>query len=101
MWPSCSTTRSTASGKKITRQYKAKLSRAQQKEFRSLMWQFRRDPKDLTEQDRAKLEQLFTQIPQLQTLHELRVRFETIFDTLTQRRPAALALAKWCLDAVD
>jgi transposase len=34
-------------------------------------------------------------------LHELRVRFKTIFDTLTQRRPAALALAKWCLDAVD
>jgi transposase len=77
------------------------LSRAQQKEFRSLMWQFRRDPKDLTAKDRTKLEELFTHLPQLRTLYELQVRFKTIFDTQTQRREAALALTKFCLDAVD
>jgi transposase len=90
-----------ASEKKITRQYKAKLSRAQQKEFRSQMWLFRRVPADLTEEDRAKLEQLFQRIPQLRPLYELRVRFKTIFDTIRQRRRAALALTEWCLDAVD
>src|ERR1700722_12008530 len=101
MWPSCLMPPSTASEKKITRQYKAQLTKAQRKEFRSQMWQFRRDPKDLTEQDRTKLEQLFTQIPQLRTLYELRVRFKTIFDTLTQRRQARLALTQFCLDAMD
>jgi transposase len=88
------------SEKKITRQYKAKLSRAQRKEFRSQMWLFRRDPKDLPAEDLAKLEQLFTQIPQLRGLYELRVRFKTIFDTMTKRQ-AALALTQLCLDAYD
>src|SRR5882672_9165197 len=101
MWPNCSTTRSTASEKKITRQYKAKLSRAQQKEFRALMWQFRRDPKDLTAKDRTKLEELFTHIPQLRTLYDLRVRFKTIFDTTTERQAAGEALTKFFFDAVD
>jgi transposase len=65
------------------------------------MWLFRRDPKDLTPEDLAKLEKLFTQIPSLRTLYELRVRFKTIFDTTTRRRQASLALTKLCLDAMD
>jgi transposase len=47
------------------------------------------------------LEHLFQQIPKLRTLYELRVRFKTIFDTLTQRHLAALALTQLCLDAID
>lgn len=90
-----------ASEKKITRAYKAKLTRAQRKEFRSLMWEFRRDPANLTAADQAKLEQLFTRLPKLRTLYELRVRFKTIFDTATGRRPAALALLKLFLDAME
>ena len=43
-WPSCGMRPSTGCEKKITRAYKAKLSRAERKEFRSLMWEFRRDP---------------------------------------------------------
>ena len=39
-------------GKKITRKYKAQLSKAEQKRFRSLMWEFRRDPKDLKPEER-------------------------------------------------
>src|ERR1700758_5453917 len=101
MWPNCWARRSTASEKKITRAYKAKLSPAQRKEFRSLMWLFRRAPQDLTEAEKAQLAQLFSQIPQLRKLYDLRVRFKTIFDTMTQRRPAALALTRWCLDAID
>src|SRR5271155_253463 len=100
MCPNYSTKPLMVSEKKITRQYKAKLSRAQRKEFRSQMWLFRRDPKELTAEDRAKLEQLFTQIPQLRKLYELRVRFKTIFDTMTKRQ-AALALTRLCLDAMD
>jgi transposase len=64
------------------------------------MWLFRRNPQDLTAQERAKLETLFTHIPQLRKLHALRVRFKTIFDTMSKRE-AALALTQLCLDAVD
>lgn len=90
-----------ASEKKITRGHKAKLSKAARKNFRSLMWEFRRDPKDLTEEDRAKLEKLFTRLPQLRTLHALRVRFKTIFDTAPDRKTASQLLTELFLDAIE
>jgi transposase len=40
-------------------------------------------------------------IPPLRTLYNLRVRFKTIFDTATNRRAAASALADLYLDATD
>lgn len=87
--------------KKITRAHKAKLSRAERKKFRSLMWEMRRDPQSLTAEDRQKLENLFTQIPQLRTLYELRVRFKAIFDESPDRRKAALSLMELYLDATE
>jgi transposase len=92
---------STGCEKKITRAHKAKLSRAERKEFRSLMWEMRRDPLSLTAEDRQKLEKLFTQIPELRTLYNLRVRFKAIFDTASDRRQAALALTELFMDATD
>jgi transposase len=92
---------STGCEKKITRAHKAKLSRAERKEFRSLMWEMRRDPLSLTDEERQKLEKLFAQIPALRTLYNLRVRFKAIFDTATNRRQAALALTKLFMDATD
>src|SRR5437868_7704243 len=74
--------------KKSTRAYKAKLSKAERKEFRSLMWEFRRDPQDLTEEQRQKLEGLFRKLPRLRTLYEFRVRFRHILDTARDRRKA-------------
>src|SRR5450759_1950664 len=92
---------STGCEKKITRAHKAKLSRAERKEFRSLMWEMRRDPLSLTEEERQKLEKLFAQIPALRTLYNLRVRFKTIFDTALNRRQAALALTELFLDGTE
>src|SRR5687768_727204 len=94
-------TPSTGCGKKITRASRAKLSRAERKTFRSRMWEMRRDPARLTEAERQKLEELFTRIPELRTLYDLRVRFKTIFDTSSNRRQAALALTALYLDATD
>jgi len=91
----------TGCGKKITRFYKKTLSTKERKEFRSLMWEMRRDPKDLTAQERAKLEQLFLRIPQLRTLYELRVRFKTIFDKQQSRSQAELALTGLFMDATE
>ena len=43
----------------MTREYKAKLSKAERKAFRSQMWAFRRDPESLTPEERQALEGLF------------------------------------------
>ncbi len=92
MSPSSSTRRSIKSEKKITHSYKAKLTLAERKEFRSLMWEFRRNPQELSKEEKAKLEKLFRQLPQLRTLYEIRLRFQRIFDTAADRRKAHQAL---------
>ena len=81
--------------KKITRGYKKKLSKAERKEFRSRMWEFRRDPSSLTAQEKAKLEALFEQLPELRKLYDLRVEFKKIFDETQDRSAAKLALTAW------
>src|SRR5215469_2591224 len=96
--PRSSTRPSTASGKKITRAYKKKLSKAERKEFRSLMWEFRRRPQDLSAEEKAKLEGLFATLPRLRPLYEFRVRFQAIFDTAGGRRPAHRDLVGLFLD---
>jgi transposase len=87
--------------KKRTQAYKAKLTKAERKEFRSLMWQFRRNPQDLTLEERQSLEGLFDKLPQLRTLHEFRVQFQKIFDTPWDRQKAHRALLLLFLDMMD
>jgi transposase len=91
----------TASGKKISRAYKAKLPKARRKEFRSLMWEFRRRPQDLTGEEQAKLEALFRELPRLRALYALRVRFQQIFDTAADRKKALRALLGLFLDLLQ
>ena len=81
--------------KKITRGYKKKLSKAERKEFRSRMWEFRRDPSSLTEEEQAQLEALFETLPELRKLYDLRVEFKRIFDETQERAAAELALTAW------
>jgi transposase len=87
--------------KKITRGYKKKLSKAERKEFRSRMWEFRRDPSDLTAAEKEKLEALFEQLPELRTLYELRVEFKRIFDETQDRRQAESALTRWIMKLLE
>jgi transposase len=65
------------------------------------MWEFRRDPRDLTGKERARLEELFTRLPRLKTLYELKVRFKRIFDTAPHRQAARRRLCALELDALD
>jgi transposase len=58
------------------------------------MWEFRRNPKDLSEEDRQKLEELFRKLPRLRKLYEIRLRFQEIFDTAKDRRKAHRALVE-------
>jgi transposase len=87
--------------KKITRAYKAKLSKAERQEFRSLMWEFRRNPLDLTKEEKEQLEALFQKLPRLRALHEFRVRFQKIFDTAKDRHKALRALLSLFLDMLE
>ena len=64
------------------------------------MWEFRRNPQKQTEEDRKKLEKLFTKLPKLRRLHGLRVRFKEIFDT-APKRTAARQLTELFVDCLD
>jgi hypothetical protein len=99
--PSCSTRPWIGSAKKITRTYKAQLSKAERKEFRSLMWEFRRNPQDLSVTEQAKLEGLFAKLPRLRALYEIRVRFQQIFDTASDRRTALRSLMGLWLEMLE
>ena len=90
--PSSSTRWWTTCGKKSTRKYKANLSKAEQKRFRSLMWEFRRDPKNLKPEEREALERLFAEVPVLKDVYD--VRFKEIFDTAPDRETAEQQLAE-------
>ena len=65
------------------------------------MWEFRRHPNDLTEPEKAKLEELFEQLPRLRRLQAIRVRFQEIFDTATDRRQALRWLTRVWLDILE
>ena len=64
------------------------------------MWEFRRDPKDLTAEGQQRLEELFQALPRLRQLYDLRVRFKVIFDTATDRRKASRQLVEVWIDAL-
>ncbi|MGA2032618.1 MAG: transposase [Thermoguttaceae bacterium] len=70
------------------------MSKAEQKRFRSLMWEFRRDPKDLKPAEREALERLFVELPVLKDVYDVRVRFKAIFDTAPDRTTAEKQLAE-------
>ena len=65
------------------------------------MWEFRRNPQDLSEEEKAKLEGLFEQLPRLRRLYEIRVRFQEIFDTAKDRRQALRWLTRVWLDILE
>ena len=75
--------------KKITHQYKATLNKKELKEFKSLMWEFRRDPETLSLEEKERLAQLFKVLPALEVLYRFRLRFQEIFDTAPDRETAA------------
>jgi transposase len=81
-----------AERKKITQAYRANLTAKERKEFKALMWEFRRAPEDLSSEQKAKLEALFVKLPQLRKLHEAKVRFKLIFDSAANRKEAASKL---------
>ena len=70
------------------------MSKAEQKRFRSLMWEFRRNPMNLKPEEHAALDRLFSELPVLKKLYEVRVRFKEIFDTAPDVATAESQLAE-------
>jgi transposase len=65
------------------------------------MWEFRRNPQDLSQEDKVKLEGLFAKLPRLRTLYDIRVRFQQIFDTAPDRRKALRSLTGLWMDILE
>jgi transposase len=65
------------------------------------MWEFRRNPGNLTEEDKGKLEALFGKLPRLRTLYEIRVHFREVFETAPDRRRALREFVGLWLDILD
>jgi transposase len=65
------------------------------------MWEFRRNPQELSAEEKTKLEALFAKVPRLRTLYEFRVRFQRILDTATDRRRALRSLTELWLDILE
>jgi transposase len=65
------------------------------------MWEFRRNPEDLTEAEKSKLEALFGELPRLRALYGIRVRFREVFETAAGRRTALRGFVGLWLDILD
>src|SRR5579884_1924528 len=87
--------------KNITQAYKAKLTAAERQQFRSALWEFRKDPQELTREQKEQLEELFGRIPRLRLLYSYRVRFKEIFDTTRDRQKALQALVRLFFEMSD
>jgi transposase len=79
----------------VTRTYKQKLSKAERKEFRARMWEFRRRPAEQTPTQAEALEALFQEVPALRVIHALRWELTAIFDSAGDRSTAEAAIAAW------
>lgn len=58
-------------------------------------WVLVKNQKDLNEKQRAKLERLYQASPELKICHQLKEQFRTIFETVTDREQARVALRRW------
>ena len=65
------------------------------------MWEFRRRPEALSDEETAKLDGLFQALPRLRALYDLRVRFQQIFDTAPDRAKALRALTGLWVDVLE
>ena len=79
----------------MTRTYKQKLTKAQGKEFKARMWEFRRRPADQRPEQAEALEKLFQEVPELRVIHALRWQLTDVFDSAPDRATAATAIAVW------
>jgi transposase len=80
--------------KKKTRALKRRLSPKQRRQFRSAMWAFRSRPEDLSDKQQEELDVLFTRVPELRRVYDLRNAITEVFDTAVDDKEASARLER-------
>lgn len=78
-----------------TRALKAELPPAEYEVLKGTMWPFRRDPAELSEEQRERLELLLECSPELKAAYDLREELSAIFETEQTKAAATAAIADW------
>lgn len=81
--------------KQVLREFQADLSKEEYAFLKGTMWPFRREPPDLTEEERQRLELLLEIAPDLKQAYELREQLTTIFETAHTKASATAAIKRW------
>ena len=77
------------------RELKKSLSKEHYDGLKGTMWLFRRDPEDLDDEERGRLELLFECAPDLKQAYDLRQELTAIFDADHTRSSGRIAIEGW------
>jgi transposase len=81
--------------KQVLRELKAELSAEEYEGLKGTMWLFRRDPQELSREERKRLALLFECAPDLKRAYELREQLTAIFDRAHTKASATAAIKRW------
>lgn len=81
--------------KEVQRELKAELEKTEYEALEKTMWLFRRDPEDLDEEEKQRLELLFECAPDLKQAHQLREELTAIFETEQSKESGQAAIEDW------
>jgi transposase len=81
--------------KEALRELKTVLTKEEYAGLKGTMWPFRRDPADLTAEERERLELLLECAPDLKQAYRLREELTAIFETAHSKASGSAALRRW------
>ena len=77
------------------REIQRNASNEVKEQLKGSRWVLVKNQKDLNEKQRAKLDSVYQVSPELKACHQLKEEFRTIFETVTDREKARIALPRW------
>jgi transposase len=83
------------------RDLKSELSKEESESLKGTRWLFRRDPKELDEEERARLALLFEGAPELKRGYDLREKLTGIFETAHSKESGTAAIKRWMKSVSD
>ncbi len=81
--------------KQVQRELKAELGKEEYEALKGTMWLFRRNPQELSKEERKQLALLFECAPELKRAYQLREQLTAIFDTAHSKASARVAIKRW------
>ncbi len=77
------------------REIQRNASHEVKEQLKGSRWVLVKNQKDLNEKQRAKLESLYQASPELKACHQPKEQFRKIFETVTDREKARVAMLRW------